>query len=342
MLPDVVALTRLLVEIPSVSGEEARIGEVLAEVLGGMGLEVVRQPVPEGRFNVLAHVPGVQPEVVFNTHMDTVPPLLPFRETDTHLYGRGVCDAKGILAAQLCALEQLLLGGESRVGMLITVDEEVGGLGARIANTLPQAEVCRYVIGGEPTENQLAAGSKGALRVRIRTSGVPAHSAYPEAGHSAIEALLDVLHDLRALPWPSDAHFGPTTCNIGRISGGVADNVIAPSAEATLMIRLTVPSPDVLALIEGAVAGRAAVDVLSVSERIAFHTVPNFPTTLVRYGTDLPYLTNWGTPLLYGPGTILVAHTDREDVSKTALLQAVDDFARIARTLLPAPYPIPP
>lgn len=337
MLPNVVALTRLLVEIPSVSGEEAHVGEVLAELLGGMGLEVIRQPVPGGRFNVLAHGRGVQPEVVFNTHMDTVPPLLPFRETETHLYGRGVCDAKGILAAQLCALEQIVARGESRVGVLITVDEEVGGLGARIANTLPQAEGCRYVIGGEPTENQLATGSKGALRVRLQTSGVPAHSAYPEFGLSAIEALLDVLSDLRALPWPIDPHFGATTCNIGRMSGGVADNVIAPSAEATLMVRLTVPSEEVLALIDHAVAGRAAVEVLSVSERMAFHTVPGFPTTLVRYGTDLPYLTRWGTPLLYGPGTILVAHTDHEEIAKSALFQAVDDFARLATTLLPAP-----
>jgi acetylornithine deacetylase len=326
-------LTRTLMDIPSVSGEEGEVGRFLASHLEGLGYEVELQEVEPGRANVLART-GARARVVLSTHMDTVPPFISSREDATHIYGRGACDAKGIIAAQLTAAARLRGDGCEEIGFLFTVDEEQSSLGARAAATHAQGRECEYLINGEPTENRLAVGSKGSLRLRLLTDGRAAHSAYPEHGESAIEKMLDVLADVRAREWPRDEFFGETTCNIGTLKGGTRPNVIPAEAEAQLQIRLVTPSSAVKAMLEETVAGRARVEYMSAAEPVRMHAVEGFEREVVRFTTDIPYLSSWGRPLLLGPGSILDAHTDGERVSKQELEEAVELYVRLARTLL--------
>jgi acetylornithine deacetylase len=326
-------LTRKLIDIPSVSGEEREVGRFLASHLESLGWRVELQEVEAGRANVLATT-GAPPRVVLSTHMDTVPPFIPSGEDETHIRGRGACDAKGIIAAQVTAAERLRAGGVREVGLLFTVDEELGSLGARAANTHALARECRHLINGEPTDNRLASGSKGSLRLRLSTEGRAAHSAYPERGESAIEKMLDVLADVRAVRWPRDEFFGETTCNIGTISGGTRPNIVPADARAELQIRLVTPSSEVKKILEVALAGRARVEYLSAAEPVRMHTVEGFEREVVRFTTDIPYLPDWGAPLLFGPGSILDAHTDGERVSKRELEEAVGIYTRLVRTLL--------
>jgi acetylornithine deacetylase len=326
-------LTRTLIDIPSLSGEEGEVGRFLAEHLGSRGYEVELQEVGAGRWNVLATTEA-PPHVVLSTHMDTVPPFISSGEDAEFVTGRGACDAKGIIAAQIHAAERLRAEGFDRVGLLFTVDEELGSLGARAANDHPLAAECRFLINGEPTDNKLAVGSKGSLRVRLRAEGRAAHSAYPEHGESAIEKMLDVLADVRRIEWPRDEFFGETTCNIGTFSGGTRPNVIPAAAEAELQIRLVTHSSAVKEILEGAVGARARVEYLSAAEPVRLHAVEGFEREVVRFTTDIPYLSRWGAPLLLGPGSILDAHTAGERVRKSELTEAVELYARLARTLL--------
>jgi acetylornithine deacetylase len=326
-------LTRRLIDIPSVSGDEGEVGRFLSSYLSGLGYAVEAQEVAPGRANVLATAGG-PPRVVLSTHMDTVPPFIASGEQGDAITGRGACDAKGIIASQVAAAERLRAEGVCEVGLLFTVDEELGSLGARAANEHPLAAECRYLINGEPTENRLAVGSKGSLRVRLAAGGRAAHSAYPEHGESAVEKLLDVLTDLRRTDWPRDEFFGETTCNIGTISGGTRPNVIPAEASAELQIRLVTESPAVKKILEERVAGRARIEYMSVAEPVRMHAVEGFAQEVVRFTTDIPYLTNWGTPLLLGPGSILDAHTSHERVGKGELEEAAELYARLARTLL--------
>ena len=326
-------LTRTLMDIPSVSGEEGEVGRFLASHLEGLGYQVELQAVGPGRANVLART-GARARVVLSTHMDTVPPHIPSREDATHIHGRGACDAKGIIAAQLTAAELLRQGGVEELGLLFTADEEMGSLGARAAAPHAMGRECEYLINGEPTGNRLAVGSKGSLRLRLLTEGRAAHSAYPERGESAVEKMLDVLADVRACGWPRDEFFGETTCNIGTIKGGTRPNVIPAEAAAELQIRLVTPSGTVIAILEEAVAGRARVEYMSAAEPVRMLSVEGFEREVVRFTTDIPYLSGWGKPLLLGPGSILDAHTDGERVSKRELEEAVEIYARLARSLL--------
>jgi acetylornithine deacetylase len=328
-------LTRRLINIPSVSGEERAVGRFLASYLEGLGYRVELQEIEPGRANLIAKT-GARPRVVLSTHMDTVPPFIPYAEDETHIGGRGSCDAKGIIAAQIVAAGRLRAEGFEEVGLLFTVDEELGSLGARAADAHPLARECEYLVNGEPTENRLAVGSKGSLRLRLTTRGRAAHSAYPEQGESAIEKMLDVLAGVRACAWPRDDFFGETTCNIGIVSGGTRPNVIAAEARAELQIRLVSPSASVKKILEEMVMGRAEIEYLSAAEPVRMHAVEGFAQEVVRFTTDIPYLKRWGVPLLIGPGSILDAHTDGERVSKRELEESVELYARLARTLLAA------
>jgi acetylornithine deacetylase len=330
---DVFKLTRALIDIPSVTGDEFQIGTSLAELLNRFGYQVEVQEVDEDRANVIA-TSGTPPRVVLSTHMDTVPPHIASREDDEFIYGRGACDAKGIIACQIAAAQKLRAEGVNEIGLLFTVDEEATSAGAKAANKLPLASSCRYLINGEPTDNRLAVGTKGSLQVAIKTEGRAAHSAYPEQGDSAIEKLLDVLDDVRKIDWPADEAFGETTCNIGVISGGTRANVISNQAQAILQIRLATKAEKTGSLLEGAVRERASLEYKSAHDPIQLLALDGFEQTIVRFTTDIPYLTNWGQPLLIGPGSILVAHTDHERVAKSELLRAVDIYADLARTLL--------
>ncbi|MDT4966033.1 MAG: acetylornithine deacetylase [Acidobacteriota bacterium] len=328
---DVIQFTRRLIDIPSVTGDEEEIGRFLSSHLEGLGYNVERQAAVFGRSNLIATT-GQPPSIVFSTHMDTVPPFIPSSEDITHVYGRGACDAKGIIAAQIAAAEQLRSQGVDDIGLLFTVDEEASSLGARAANEHSVADECSFLINGEPTDNLLATGSKGSLRLRIRAEGRAAHSAYPEMGESAIERLLDALELLRKIEWPLDPFFGETTCNIGVISGGTRTNVIPAEAEAEIHIRLTKASSVVKRILETAIDGSGVqLKYMSVSEPVRMYTVAEFEQRIVRFTTDIPYLTKWGSPLLLGPGSILDAHTAHERVDKRELIQAVDLYVRLAQ-----------
>jgi acetylornithine deacetylase len=330
---DLFALTRRLIDIPSTTGAEVEVAHFLSSFLETLDYKVERQSVGDERANIIATC-SIQPRITFSTHMDTVPPDFSSSEDDEYIYGRGACDAKGILAAQIAAAENLRAHGVSDVALLFLVDEELGSAGARAANEHPLAASSKYLINGEPTDNRLASGSKGSLRVRIKADGRAAHSAYPEQGDSAIEKLLDVLADIRTCSLPSDEFFGETTVNIGTIEGGVCANVVPANAEADLQIRLAASSAAVKVLLDKIAAGRARVEYLSRVERARMLTVDDFETCIVRFGTDIPHLGNWGVPLLLGPGSILDAHTDGERISKAQLVKAVDLYTRLGHELL--------
>jgi acetylornithine deacetylase len=304
----------------------------LAAELEHLGYEVERMPVEADRFNVWAKQPGhSRPELALSTHMDTVPPHIPSSETSDRIYGRGSCDAKGIIAAQIAAAEKLKAEG-IHVGLLFLVGEERDSQGAHTANQ--QSRGTKFLINGEPTENKLALASKGTLRVELVARGKMAHSAYPQLGESAIEKLLDALEDIRKLDLPSNPTAGPCTMNIGLIEGGRAPNVVPDYACAHLLFRLVGPAHELRDQIVSAAAGRAEVQFKLEIPYMELGAVSGLETMVAAFTTDIPALTNWGRPLLIGPGSIHVAHTEGEYIEKQQLLDAIDLYARIARQLI--------
>ena len=329
-----VDLARNLIDVDSTSGGEAAVTTWLARCLHGRGYRVTEQPVVDDRVNVLAVVGAAEPEVVYSTHVDCVPPFFPSRVEDGVLYGRGACDAKGILAAQITALDRLREAGETRVGLLAVVGEEDGSPGARAANRLSNRS--RYLINGEPTDNRLGAATKGAYRVRLSATGRAVHSAYPELGDSAVEKLLDALLALRGLDLPVDPLLGATTYTVGVLSGGVAPNVVPPAAEADVNFRTVEPAERVRERLEAALPRTVAIDDVMVVPPVRLTTLPGFETAPFAFTTDVPFLTAWGKPLLVGPGSIHAAHTAEEHVRIDELAQSVDLYEKLARDLLAA------
>jgi acetylornithine deacetylase len=326
-------LTKSLMDIPSTSGDEKAVGSWLSDHLESLGWTVELQKVSDDQNNVIAWLNDT-PRVWFSTHIDTVPPFIPPTEDEDRIYGRGACDAKGIIAAQITAAESLRAAGVEDIGLLYTVEEERSSTGARAANDHRLAAKCEYMINGEPTDNDLAIGSKGSFRLKIKTTGKAAHSAYPEQGESAIEKLMDILDDVRHTKFPHGEFFGETTVNVGTVEGGVALNVIPPRAEAGLLIRLTTPREPIETALLSVVRGRGEIEVLSCSEPVKMLEVEGFKQKTVRFTTDIPYLTNWGQPLLLGPGSILVAHTKDEFVLKKDLETAVELYVDLVTRLL--------
>ncbi len=326
---NVFELTRKLISIPSISGEEKEVAEFLAEYLSGAGFEVDLQQAAEDRPNIYAR--RGDPDIVLSTHTDTVPPYVEFREDEEFIYGRGACDTKGLMAAMIKAAEALIESGVGDFGLLFVVGEEAGSQGARAANSIPNRS--RYLINGEPTESKLALGSKGALRAILRAKGRAAHSAYPEMGESAIEKLLGILNDLRRVDLPRDETLGASTMNIGIIKGGVAGNVIPPDAEAELMYRVVTSNDSLKRIIEGVVDSRADIEYTFACDPVVTESIDGFETTVVAFTTDIPQLGNWGKPLLFGPGSILDAHTPGERIAKKELASAVDTYQRMVVNL---------
>ncbi len=326
-------LTRNLIDIPSISEDEQAVGFFLRDYLQNLGWMVELQAVSENQNNVIARLNDT-PRVFFSTHMDTVPPFITASEDAEKIYGRGACDAKGIIASQIFAAEELRKQNINDIGLLFTVDEEQGSAGARAANKHSIAAKCEFMINGEPTDNDLGIGSKGSLRFAIKTTGKAAHSAYPEMGESAIEKLLDILNNIRKTEFPNDEFFGETTCNIGLINGGLKTNVIPPNAEAGLHIRLTTDDKPILEILEKAVGDRGDIEIMSVAKPVKMLAVEGFRQKVVRFTTDIPHLSNWGTPLLLGAGSILVAHTKDEFVLKKDLEQAVGLYVDLSKKLI--------
>jgi acetylornithine deacetylase len=332
---DLFQLTRALIDIDSVTGRERRIGDFLFDRLSalasGTGGTVERMPVAEERFNVFAA--WGRPEVVLSTHMDTVPPFFPSSEDEEHVHGRGACDTKGGIAAMLHAAEALLADGTRGFGLLFVVGEETDSLGAQVADRNPRG--ARFLINGEPTENQLAVGSKGGLFLAIEAEGKAAHSAYPELGISAIDRLLAALARLRAVPLPSDPVLGETTLNIGTLQGGRASNVVADQARSEVMIRTIGETGELRERLRAAVEGVEGVRIAETRETRAMRlgSLPGFATTVVKYTTDIPRLPAWGEPYLLGPGSIHVAHTPGERVPKRELIAAVGLYRDLVHRL---------
>jgi acetylornithine deacetylase len=327
-----VVLTRQLIDIESITGKEGAAATFLAGYLEELGFIVERMPVEGERFNLFARPANIdQPALVFSTHIDTVPPFLPSSEDADNIYGRGACDAKGIIAAQVAACERLRQSGKS-VGLLFVVGEERDSLGAAVANKNPRGS--RFLVNGEPTDNRIALASKGALRVEVVARGRMAHSAYPELGESAIDKLLDALQLLRGMPLPHNPEIGFSTVNIGIIEGGRATNVISDFAKAQLLYRLVAPSEELREAIVFSVGELAEVQFVLDLPYMRFLTVPGIPTMTASFTTDIPMLTAWGEPVLLGPGSILVAHTDREFIAKAELMQAIELYVQIGTSLL--------
>jgi acetylornithine deacetylase len=329
---DLLDLAQTLIDVDSTTGRERECGRLLASHLEALGWRVTEQSVDGDRFNIYATLRD-KPRVVFSTHLDCVPPFISSRVDGGRLYGRGACDAKGILAAQITAAERLRRAGTDDVALLFVVGEERGSDGASAANR--ERPGTAFLVNGEPTDNRLALATRGVLRLRLSASGKAAHSSYPELGESAIEKLLDALAQLKTLALPEDALLGRTHYTIGLIRGGMAPNVVPAHAEAEVMFRTVGDAAVVRALVGGL---RTLVDIHEILEMppVRMRTVDGFETAVFPYTTDIAMLSNWGEPLLYGPGSILVAHSDDEHVEIGALERAVEDYVRIANAL-PAP-----
>jgi len=327
---DVLQLTRSLVSIDSTTGREGDVGAHVADLLESRGWTVVRQPVDGARGNVYAW--RKPPVVVFSTHLDTVPPYIAFREDAETLWGRGTCDAKGLLAAMLVAADTLAAGGEERIGLLFLVGEENGSDGAKAAGALEPKG--RYLINGEPTEGKLCVGQKGVLRVDVKATGRAAHSAYPEEGSSAIVALLETVRRIRRLSPPFDPRLGPTTLNVGTIKGGVAPNVIPDSAEASLLFRTVAATGPLRQAVLGAAEPGVEITFPLEIPSVTAESLPGWEQTTVSFASDLPFLADWGTGYQFGPGTIRVAHTSDEHIPKAELLAGVESYVRLARDLI--------
>jgi acetylornithine deacetylase len=339
MTLDPVQLTRQLIDIESTTYGEGAVGAFLAELLAARDFAVEKMHVANkgedgattDRFNIYATVPGEQPEVVFSTHMDTVPPYFGSREDDETIYGRGACDAKGIIAAQIVAVERLRAGGV-KAGMLFVVGEERDSAGAQVANEQPKGN--RFLINGEPTDNRIGLASKGVLRGAVRATGKMAHSAYPELGESAIHKLIQALNNVMRVELPTEPEIGASTLNIGLIEGGRAPNVIADKALAQVMVRLVGPSDETRAALQKAVEGLAEIDYTLEIPFMRFKTIEGMETMVAAFATDIPALTNWGEALLLGPGSIHVAHTLGEKLAKRELFEAIDLYTEIASNLV--------
>jgi len=329
-MTDVVALAAELLAIESPTGAEGPAVDFVTRWLVARGWNVHVQEVSGGRGNVWASRAGGG--VAMSTHLDTVPPYVRPVLEGSQLKGRGACDAKGIAAAMMAAADRLATEGEERVDLLLVVGEEKGSDGARAANHLPATS--KFLINGEPTESRLASGAKGSLRVTLCTRGKAAHSAYPQLGASAIEPMLELLPSLKKVNLPTDPVLGETTVNIGTIRAGTEANIIPDLAECELMFRLVGDVHEVQRILEEWVNGRAEIEYGSFIPAQRFHTIADFPSAPVAYTSDIPLLGRWGTPLLFGPGSIHVAHTPGEFIDVRELRAAVDAYVKITRTLL--------
>jgi acetylornithine deacetylase len=332
---NVFELTRALVDIESITDNEEQMGHALfarlSELASKFNGRAELIPVEPRRNNVFAC--WGEPAVTLSTHMDTVPPFYPSREDDQHIWGRGACDTKGIIAAMIFAVRELLEAGHQNIALLFVVGEERNSAGALAAAKDPRGS--KFIINGEPTENKLALGSKGALRLEIIGNGRMAHSAYPELGESAIDKLLDALQEIRRVPLPVDKILGASTLNIGTIAGGRAPNVIPDHAQAELFIRLVDDGNSTRASIRQAAEGKAEVREILTIPAVHLGSLPGFETTIVSFTTDIPAFGGaWGRPYLIGPGSIHVAHTSEERIPKEQILEAVQIYKRMAQQLL--------
>lgn len=324
-------LTKALVNIPSITGHEGEIADFVCGYLKSQDFDLKEQIIEERRRNILATA-GSKPRIILCTHMDTVPQYFAASEDEYYIYGRGACDAKGIMASMIWAAQELKKDGLTEIGLLFVVGEETDSIGAKMANSLSVGS--RFIIVGEPTENKLGIGHKGLLTFKVIAKGKAAHSACPELGESAIEKLLDALQRIRVLDFGKDPVMGKSVLNVGTIKGGVAANVVANHASAEVSIRSALPTKQVLKKVKAVINRKVLIEVLMQSEAQRLFTVPGLEQIVLPFGTDIPHLKSFGKPLLLGPGSFLVAHTEREKIEKRQLSEAVEIYENLVRKLL--------
>ncbi|MCF7802770.1 MAG: M20/M25/M40 family metallo-hydrolase [Candidatus Marinimicrobia bacterium] len=330
---DVIDLARDFIRIESISENEAPFAGYLQSFFDGHGWETERTQITDDRWNLLTKPSrDAEPEIYFCSHLDTVAPFVEFSEDDDYLYGRGACDTKGVIAAMIGAAFQLVHSGTDNIGFLFTVGEEIDSIGAKVENENPPDGV-EYLIVGEPTENRLVAGQKGIYIVEITAEGKSAHSAYPELGDSAVEKLLNILERLRETTLPSHPELGDTTVNISNLYGGDRYNVIPNEAGASLLFRVSTSLANVKTIVRNAVNGEGTVKEISQCEPQQMMNIPGYENEIVAFSTDIPFLGNWGTPLLLGPGSIHDAHTQEEKIEKSEILEAVEKYMDIVEYL---------
>lgn len=331
---DPVALARRFIDIPSVTGDEEAMAVASADVLRGLGYDVRLDPVAPGRPNVVATL--APPRVLLCTHLDTVPPYIPPRDDGDWLCGRGACDTKGILAAMLAAVEQLVADGIRDVGVLLVVGEETDSRGAKHANDTLDLPGVRFTIVGEPTESKFALAQKGGFKWTLRVHGRAAHSGYPERGRSAILELMRLLSIARDADWGSDPALGAATANIGTVRGGLRANIVPDRAEAEIFVRVADSAEAVRRRVESIVAvAELPVEWTEDTSNDPQHLYApaGEATTVVSFNTDVPHLARFGRRLLVGPGSILDAHAPHERIRKQDIRDAVDLYVRTARAL---------
>jgi acetylornithine deacetylase len=331
---DPVAFARQLIDVPSPTGDELAIAELLDRELTRLGYETRLQRVADSRPNLLALAVG-RPRVVFNSHIDTVPPWFASREDEEFIYGRGACDTKGIIAAMIAAGERLRARGVTEFAFLFLVGEETDSIGAKVANVELESLGSEYVVVGEPTESTFARASKGALTCTVRFEGVAAHSAYPERGDSAINRMVAAIAEINSSDWGSHEILGATTVNVGVVRGGEKPNIIAATAECEMIFRLVTTPEEVEGQVATLVARHGGTIVASRGNPPQFMEVPaGRESAVVSFNTDVPWLTSLGKPLLFGPGSILDAHGVNERISKRELVEAVTIYEEMVISLL--------
>jgi len=332
--------TLQLCAVDSSTGQEGHLIPILVDLFKGLGARIELQPVADGRSNFLAT--WGRPRLLFSTHLDTVPPFIPPRREGERLWGRGTCDAKGILVTMTEGIRSLLAEGRRDVAFLGVIGEETDSLGARFALELKDSlREVEAVVNGEPTGNRLAAGQKGAVHLRLRCRGKAAHSGTPDQGVNAAFPLLDWIAAVRALPLAADPRLGPELWNLGTLRSGRAINIVPDEAEADLFAR-TVPGStfrqDVLRLRPD--IGEA--ELIFEREPVHFLEIEGFPTAAVPFGSDAHTLRNLARNrfiAMTGPGSIEVAHTPGEHLDLADALAGAAQYVDLARTLLAGPGP---
>ncbi|KAI3335985.1 hypothetical protein F4824DRAFT_138416 [Ustulina deusta] len=335
----VVHLLKSLMSIVSTSELEHGIGVFLEQHLQGLGYTVERIPIAPGstRHNVYAYLGSSrQTRVLLTAHMDTVPPHIPLSIDGEIIRGRGSSDDLGPLAAQILAAEELRREGKIRaegdIGLLFVVGEENGGHGMIAANDMGLS--WEAGIFAEPTESKLAKGHKGQVAFEVIAQGVACHSGYPHLGKSATSALLAVLNELSATSWPESDLLGPSTFNIGTLEGGEKHNIVAPSAKALCEVRMVADLPGIKAKLREIVSRHADVElrfVFEYPEALLDWEIDGFDAAPVAFGTDVPRLRNefCGKRVLYGPGSILVAHGPDEYIRVPELIESISGYKRL-------------
>ncbi|HEX8411934.1 MAG TPA: M20/M25/M40 family metallo-hydrolase [Thermoanaerobaculia bacterium] len=334
MLDDPIAFARQLIDVPSPTESELAVAELLERELTRLGYATQRHDVTPTRFNLLARAGGA-PRVIFNSHIDTVPPWFASSEDEEFVYGRGACDTKGIIAAMIAAGERLRARGVDEFAFLFVVGEETDSIGAQSANVAFEHLGSEYVVVGEPTESTFARASKGALTCTVRFDGVAAHSAYPHLGASAINRMVAAIAEINAMEWGEHEVLGKTTVNVGVVRGGTRPNIVPAEAECELIFRLVTTPEDVQQRLEALVAQHNGRVVSSRGNPPQFMTVPEgAKSAVVSFNTDVPWLGHLGKPLLFGPGSILDAHGKNEKIAKRELLDAITTYEEMVISLL--------